>query len=139
MSVAEQVAPDDKEFPAEVTEKVHNSLLWGLWAADAAEDALQWPVDELAAEVAQRPDYGRKIQDILKMLLIEQRVAPLRAELINEMVGHVRAALVQAGLDASDVLMEAPIDFDVVPRFGGVAASDVNRIRPMVQRELVFR
>lgn len=138
MSGTNQIAPNGEPFPAAVWRKVDSSLLWALWAIYAAEDALHWPVDELAVEMARRPKFAWRVRQIFKMLLIEEFYAPARAEQISAMVAHVRAALVEAGLDASNGLMHASIDYEVVPKFGGVAASDVNCIRAEVPRELDF-
>ena len=54
----------------ELLEELRPGALWSSRSMDAAAEALQWPVGEIAVEMVQRADYGRKIQEIFKMLLI---------------------------------------------------------------------
>ena len=132
MSLTYPIVTDDEPFHADVWRNVDSSLLWALRSIHAAEMALHLPVEELAAELERCPRYRMKVQEIFKMLLIEQAEAPARAERIRAMVRHVRTGLVRAGLDASGELMYDPIDYSVLPEFGGVAASDVNELRAEV-------
>lgn len=69
------------------------------------------------------------------MLLIEQGTSVARTDQVDAIVARVRAALQQAGIDASSELMYAPLDFASVPGFAGVEAYEVNAIRPKVWRE----
>lgn len=45
----------------EILEDQRQCALWGLWTIDAAADAVQRPVDELASDMVQRPDYVQGI------------------------------------------------------------------------------
>lgn len=100
-------------------------LKWVLWAHYAAEMALQWPVDELAMEVAGCPDYAKKIVNIYKMLVVERSSADFRETVAVQMLDHVRGALLRGGVDLSDAI-ETDIDRAIVPQFPGLYPWEVN-------------
>lgn len=102
------------------------SLKWLLWAHHAAETALQWPVDELAMEVAGDPAYAKKIVGIYQMLIVERASAAFRDAVAAQMLDHVRVALLRSGIDVSEDRLTMPIDYARVPQFPGLDAWEVN-------------
>lgn len=119
--------PDEEgAFNDESLEPYRQCLKWLLWAHRAAEDALQWPVADLALEVAGDPVYAQKTLDIYKMLLVERSAAAYREAVAEQMVDHVRAALLQGGVSLGEEIFATPIDYRRVPQFPGLEASEVN-------------
>lgn len=117
---------DEGAFIDESLDPYRCCLKWLLWAHHAAEEALQWPVDDLAMEVAGDPAYAKKTLDIYKMLIVERSSAAFREAVAEQMLDHVRTALLRGGIELGDEIFERPIDYARVPRFRGLEAGEVN-------------
>lgn len=117
---------DENAFDDESLETYRRSLKCLLWAHHAAELALQWPVDELAGELAGDPDYANKILGIYPMLRVERSSAAYRDAVAAQMLDHVRAALLLGGVDLSEDRLRTPINYAALPQFPGIEACEVD-------------
>lgn len=120
----------DDRYPSERMEESRSVSLWSIWTLYAAEEALQWPVGELAQEMAARPEYAHRIIQVYKMAILDQKFDEHRRRIADEILGHIRAALVHSRIEVTADMLAEPIDYDAVPNHCGIEAWELNDLRP---------
>lgn len=120
----------NERYPSERMEESRGVSLWSIWTLYAAEEALQWPIRELAQEMAARPDYAHRILQVYKMAILDQKFDEHRRRIADEILGHIRAALIHSGIEVTTDMITEPIDYDAVPKHCGIEAWELNALRP---------
>ena len=131
------LVPDaEGAFPDESLAEYRRSLKWLLWAQHAAENVLQWSVEDLVLEVADDPARGKQVLNIYKILVVERSSAAFREAVAEQMLDHVRAVLQQSGISLREDLFDTPIDYAVVPKFFGLEPDEVNCLVVNLQKNM---
>lgn len=130
MAKIDSNARRDERYPSERMEESRSVSLWSIWTLYVAEEALQWPVGELAQEMAARPEYACRIIQAYKMALLDQKFDEHRRRVTEEIVGHIRAALIHSRIEVTEEMLTAPIDYHEVPNHCGIEPWELNSLRP---------
>jgi len=122
--------PPDEGLSDEAIQTCNNSLGWSVWAFDLAMVIATFPVDDLASEMAADPKYAGQVVEVYKMMAIERVESATRERIADDILDHLRNALIQANhLPAGDPL-SLPIDYSKVSPCAGVHPDDIHCLRP---------